>query len=511
MKRILFLPALVILLIAASRTEAQNRLDVLRYSEVQPGNDPAGLAMGGAGVSDAIDFSSIVQNPATAAMFNKSMITINLGTRRVSEDARYRRDFINAPGELVSDSTDYIGGKNSFSDNQTGIASGGMAYSVPTLQGSFVIGVAYNRLSDFNQAFSVNGFNRHNTITDYFAQNPDYQSIGFTSYALDTTATGQLISTLREANINGTPQEVGFKGINQHAQVIERGKMGAISLFGATEFQKNLFFGVALVFPVGKYTYQRIFLEQDLQNLYNTPLNLNDVQYISSEDNIDATIGGFFARFGFVYKAAPWINIGLSYRTRSSLTIKEHGSSSITVKFDGENTPQPTQSAPYKITYKVHSPGRLKAGITLKGLEEALVFHGQAEYVDYKQARLSGFPDGYEHQEFEINQSILADFKPVINLQAGLAMHFGNIIPRIGAAYYPSPRRSFDINKKYLSGGLTVEMNDQVAFDLGIQYGIWDGQDQMYSVGFSDNTTDNMIATQKVHHFTGMAGIRVMF
>ena len=501
MKRYIFAPILlsaILVLFTVSGLKAQNRLDVLRYSETQPGNGPLNLSLGGVGVSDALGFGSIVQNPATAAMFNKNLISLNLGTRKVSEDANYYDQMNLTSGTKI----DYLSKNNSFSDNQTGIASGGMSYKVPTLQGSFVIGAAYNRIADFNQAYSVNAFNPNNTITDYFAQNSDYQNIGYLSYALDTTATGNYIPVLRE--VPG-----GYQGINQHAQVTERGKMGEISLFGATEFQKNLFVGVSLVFPVGKYTYHRLFLEQDLKNLYNSIPT--DVEYINSNDNIDATIGGFYARFGFVYKVSPLLNIGASYQTRSSLTIKENYNSSITVKFKDASSPEATKSSPGTDSYNVHSPGRLKVGVTLNSPAKLVSFHGQVEYVDYKQARLTGFPSSYQQRQFDINQHILSDFKPVLNLQAGLEAHLGNISPEVGFAYYPSPRRSFKIDKKYLSGGVTLKMNDMVALDLGVQYSFWNGQDQLYTVQYSDNTTDNMISTQKVHHLTAMGGIRVMF
>lgn len=501
MKRFILAPILLSVLfisLSVSSLKAQNRLDVLRYSETQPGNGPLNLSLGGVGVSDALGFGSIVQNPATAAMFNKNLISISLGTRKVSEDANYYDQMNLTGGTQIK----YLSKNNSFSDNQTGIASGGMAYKVPTLQGSFVIGASYNRTADFNQAYSVDGFNPYNTITDYFAQNPDYQDIGFTSYALDTTSTGNYIPVLRE--VPG-----GYQGINQHAQINERGKMGEIALFGATEFQKNLFIGASLVFPVGEYSYRRMLLEQDLQNMYSTfP---TDVQYINSTDNIDATIGGFYARFGFVYKISPLVNIGASYQTRSSLTVKEHGSSSITVKFDKSNSPEATQTSPYHITYKVHSPGRLKVGITLNSPNKLVTLHGQVDYVDYKQARLTGFPSGSEQQQFDINQNIQSDFKPIMNYQAGLQAHLGNIEPEVGFAYYPSPRRSFNINKKYLSGGVTLKMNNMAALDIGVQYGFWNGQDQLYTVQYADNTTDNMISTQKVHHLTAMAGFRIMF
>ncbi len=501
MKRFIFAPILLstlLVLFTVSSLKAQNRLDVLRYSDMQPGNGPLNLSLGGVGVSDALGFGSIVQNPATAAMFNKNLISINLGTRKVSEDANYYDQMNLTSGTQI----DYLSKNNSFSDNQTGIASGGMSYKVPTLQGSFVIGASYNRIADFNQAYSVDAFNPNNTITDYFAQNSNYQNIGYESYALDTTATGSYIPVLRE--VPG-----GYQGINQHAQVTERGKMGEIALFGATEFQKNVYVGASLVFPVGKYSYHRLFLEQDLKNLYSTfP---TDVQYINSSDNIDATIGGFYARFGFVYKVSPLVNIGASYQTRSRLTVKENYNSSITVKFKDSNNPEPTKSSPGSITYKVHSPGRLKVGVTLNSPAKLVTFHGQVEYVDYKQSRLTGFPSDYTQQQYDINQGILSDFKPVINYQAGVEAHFGNISPEVGFAYYPSPRRSFKIDKKYLSGGVTLKMNDMVALDLGVQYSFWNGQDQLYTVQYSDNTTDNLISTQKVHHLTAMAGFRVMF
>lgn len=452
---------------------AQNRFDALRYNEVNPGNDPISLSMGGASVANMTGFGSFVQNPATAALYNKSFFSFSLNPRNVNE------------------TSDYLNKSKKFNDTQTSIGNLGALFKVPTVQGILVLGAGYSQIANYNRAVSIKAFNSQNSITDYFNASSFYSGIAFQGYALDTTSTGVQEPVLRLA---------GFQGINQYAEQKERGQMGEYALFGATEFQKDLYLGVSLNFPVGHYTYNRSFLESDPGNLYSTPPY--DVNTIDSEDHISADITGFYGRLGFVYKIMPWFNVGGSYRTRTTLTVKENYSSSVQTTFksaDSNGNTSYTGSLNGSDKYKVVNPGRFVLGASIADYN-GLTVNFSSEYIPYSNIQMEGLPTTTREQQ---NASISSDFKDVWNLMVGAGYRIGAVEPRIGYAYYPSPRKNYDASRTYYTAGLGIGLNNSFRINIGGAYSTW--KDNLYMYSGSPVTIEN------AHRLSVMIGFQAMF
>lgn len=454
---------------------AQNQFDALRYNETNPGNDPISLSMGGASVANSTGFGSFVQNPATAALFNKSFFSFSLSSRNVDEKSLY------------------LDKSKKFNDTQTTVGDLGAVFKVPTVQGVLVIGGGYSQTANYNRAVSIKAFNSQNSITDAFNNSNYYWRPAYFGYALDSTATGTE-PILRLA---------GFKGIDQYAEQKERGQMGEYSIFGATEFQQNLYVGLSLNFPVGSYTYNRSFLESDPNNLYNTPPY--DVNTIDSEDHINADITGFYGRIGFVYKVMPWLNIGGSYRTRTTLTVKETYTSSVQTTFksaDSNGNTSYTGNLDPRVQndkYKVVNPGRFVLGASIADYN-GLTVNFSSEYVPYSNIQMEGVSIS---QRDAINSSISSDFKNVWNLMVGAGYRIGAIEPRIGYAYYPSPRKNFDASKTYYTAGLGIGLNESFQFNIGVRYAEWKDNLYMY--------TDSPVTNENIHRISAQIGFQMSF
>jgi len=463
----------ILCLFFTGSAKAQNYYDALRYNIFYPGSDPINLGMAGSTVANKSGFGSVSENPATAGLFDSSSLSFALSSRNVSEDASY------------------LGVTKNWNDSQSNISNVGLVYKMPTIQGSFVVGGGYNQLTDYNRAFKIDANNPNNSITEFFNQSSFYHDIAYNGYALDSTSTGTE-SILQLA-------QNGFRGINQYAEVKERGQMGEYTLFAASEFQKNLYLGIALAFPVGDYTYHRSFLERDLNGNYQTyPYNVDN---IDSEDRIHDKLSGFYARLGFVYKLMPWLNIGGSYRTKSTLKVKETYYSSVQTTFDdGDNYKGDLNG---KINYEIQSPGRLTLGASIIDYS-GLSVNGSVEYMDYSKITMSKLGD--KSYEITQNNNIESNFKQVWNYRIGASYKLGSIEPRVGYAYNPSPRKYFDASRKFYSAGLGIGMTNHLMLNIGVQLARWNDNVSLYSIN-----NQSMTAGEKVDRINAMIGIRAVF
>ena len=466
---------LAAVLAITSTARGQGVSDALRYSARNPGNDPVNIAMGGASVANATGFGSFVENPATAALFNTSFVSFSLSSRRIEENGNY------------------LGNSLRFDDNETNIGDMGFLYKVPTATGSMAFGLGYSQIADFNRAFSVSGNNQNNSITDFFAENPFYQDIAFGGQALDEDDDGFLQSRLRFGE---------FQGIDQFVEEVLTGQLGEFALFGATEFQQNLFIGASLSFPVGQYKYRRFFIEEDSQNLYQTfP---DDISLIEARDDINADITGFYGRVGLIYKTpVPGFNIGLSYRTPTRLQIDETFASEVFTTFDDGAVPDADQifRLEGEFDYKIINPGQITLGASIANVY-GFTLNVSADYIDYTNMEFE-MPDD-KLLEIDLNQEINRNMRQVWNLRSGASLQINeHIQPRVGVAYYPAPDRRIDNDRMFLSGGLGIGLSDGFSVDIGVQYGVWDDQSNLYSVGVSDQNV-----AQSVNRFHTMVGFK---
>lgn len=480
------------MLFTAGSLYAQNSFDALRYSMRYPGSDPVGMVM--PGTAYANDVGVYIDNPASAAMFKNGMASFGLSFRNVSEQAGY------------------LGNQRDFSDQQTNIGDFGFVYKAPTSQGSLVFGVGYNQVMDFNSAVKIDARNNRSTITDMFNQTDFYYDIAFNSYALDWADIDSTY-TLSIFRI-GFPAGQ-FPGIGQYAEVTQRGHIGEYSVFGATEFQKNLMVGLSIGIPAGSYSYERRFLEEDTQNDYNGNFidsngdgyGETDISNMLSVDKINADISGFRARVGLVYKVNPYFQVGGSYEFQSTLSIDESYSSDIQTTMDDGTTFSDGFDGENK--YKIVNPARIKVGAALMNLA-GLTVSGSAEYVDYTQMEMKDLDNLTEIEE---NDFIDTEFQEVWNLRVGAEFAVNEQVrPRIGYAYYPSMRKSQDVARSFINGGLGIGLTDQMTFDVGVQYSTWN--DEMVMYNYYPQTNNNLqseVASEDISRWHVMAGLSIKF
>ncbi len=426
------------LALAASALHAQNRFDALRYGNYQP-SDP----------------TSVVLNPASAALTSHSYFRFSLGNREVDEDGTFRAT------------------TTGFNDNQAAISDLQFVVKMPTLVGSMVFGAGYTQLTDFNKAWSAGAYNPDNSIMDYVIGASDqYFLPAFNTYAIDTVG-GEYYTVYELA---------GFGGIDQYIETYERGQMGEYNIHFATEFQKNLFLGASIGLPAGHYSYKRSFLEEDIDGIYTQ--SPDDIDAIIVDDRIDATIRGFNARLGLLYKPAANASVGVSYTTRTRLSIDEVYSTRFQTEFKTLDAYEDTYEG--EINYTVSLPSR----VAVTGTYDAGPFAVAAavERVNYGRIEMDGLGPRIGREE---NSAIRTEFRDVLNWQVNASFNMGNLKPRFGYALQSAPTQAATtVDTQYMSGGFAIDLGSDMVLDLGVRYNTTEGREVLYGFGSTTEAVD---------------------
>lgn len=246
-------------------------------------------------------YGSFLDNPASMAFIANSYFNVGFFSNQ-------------------NENTTSFQGMRSVIDGQMGrISNVGIVYVAPTTQGSMVFGGGYTLNNTMNRSNLLSAYNDQSTITDVFKNdNSSYNGIAFDTYAIDYFDVEQ---TRLESIFRIGFEEDDFPGIYQDAEITHSNQIGELSLFGATEFRKNLYLGVSFALVAGTHSYQRNFREQDTDNFYDGDFlfqddngNLGtDIHSVLLTDEIDSEILGTTLRLGSVYQVTPYLNIGGSF------------------------------------------------------------------------------------------------------------------------------------------------------------------------------------------------------
>jgi hypothetical protein len=482
MRRIIkiFISTILALLISIQLSHGQNSNDALLYSnqanlfgDHSAPFDPVSVVM--PGTAFAAGFGSFIDNPASAALFKNSYGQFGLSYRMVEEEGRF------------------LGNTRKLDDSQTNLANFGIVYSLPTAQGSLVIGGGYNQHSSFNRAFAFNGRNNNTSITDNFkAPGSSYADIAFNTFATDY---GDEFEDWDESIFRiGFDSFGDYLGIRQQGEIFQRGYSGEYSFFIATEFQKNLIIGLSLGVLNGRFSYDRLFQEVDEFNDYNAEfIDSNDdgfgdtdIDNILLEDQVRSRFTGFRARAGMIFKLNENMNIGASYTLGTTLNVDEEFDASILTTFN--NGVQFDDNTSSEFSYRVELPSRINLGASLNNLN-GFSLSASAEYVDFSKTRID-FREGslFEDEQIE-NNFIENEFRSVWNLRGGIAYDFNeDFTIRGGYGFLPSRFENGTDNRSIYSLGLGFSLSRDIRLELATQYTTWEEQSAVYDYAQYDYT-----------------------
>lgn len=438
--------------------------DALRLSVP---NVPVGgraTGMGSAYTGIANDFSAIYWNPAGLGQMEKGEVSFGMGYQKVGNTSTFFQN------------------DNLYSLGSTSVNTAGVTVPVPVRRGSFVLAFGYNRGANFSNPLSFSGFNPSSSFIQTSA--PDgslYPSNLSNNWAyqlylanLDTVA-GRFISPIKNR-------------VQQSGTVTEGGGLNDWSAAGAMEVAKNLFAGVTLTYYAGTYTYDRSYLENDVNGIYNTfPYNFSKLTY---DDYIHDDISGFGAKFGILYRVPDFLRIGVTIKTPTAYHVNEtFGTRASSYFDDGDVYPV---AAPYQEEFvnefDVTTPWVFSGGVSFTLYW--LVLSGDVDFTDWTTMEFTNAPQNV----LDNNSTIRATFRSTVSYRLGAEFDFfgTGLRFRAGAGINPSPYASdpmpvpgdffrSDFNHRFATAGVGIPLGASAMLDLAYQASWWKNYRYNYS------------------------------
>jgi long-subunit fatty acid transport protein len=429
---------LALMLLIAPSADAQFVEDALRLNYGTLGSGARAFSMGTAYIAIADDFSAVFYNPAGLAQVRR--FEISGGLRHTS----VRNDVL------------HLGSVTRTTGSSTALDNLGIVIPVPTIQGSLTLAIGYNRVNDFTQVSSFEGFNENDSII------PDlFYSRDMMSYFLDL------------ADSNGVPFYLG--NLDQRGSLNERGSVNNWSLSGGIEAAPDVYLGLTLNLISGRYRHTFTFEEEDTRNLYDVPPD--DLDYLLVEDRIDARLTGFNMIAGGLYTVNSFLRIGGTIQTPTRYSIEEdydtYGFSQFSAP--GDFLEDEFDAA---IDYDVSTPWKFGIGASVQ--LSRLIVSAAVDYQDWSQLEFRNAPRSI----LDNNRIIRDELEGTTNFRLGaeFTLPTAPVAIRGGYIFEPSPYRNApsEFNRRYITGGIGITLQNDISLDLGLTYGMWESDLFLY-------------------------------
>ena len=468
--------ALIIVLGFSIQALAQNYSDALLLSEPGLYSDARALGMGNSYTALSDDYSAVTYNPAGLGLVKKMGLSLGFNLNSFGNKSSFFSNDINSS-------------QSTFNFSQLGLV-----FPVPTVQGSLVFAVGYNRNKEFNGLTKFDGFNNGNTSMiryltgDYNAEVPITNDLG-------------LAYEIRDSDnnyIRDTTKVLGL--LNQSGDIKATGKLDSWSFATSVEVAKDLFVGATFDILSGNYKRDRNYYEVDTKNKYSGLLDpgeptTNDFQSFYLNDVINWDLSGWDFKLGVLYNWKDHFRFGADIKFPKHYTIKESYYIGSNSEF-GSGT-QYDFTTTDKVEYKIQTPYEYSIGGSIT--EKMFTVSAGIKVIDYTQME---FTDGFDEQyRIEKNSEIENLFRltPTYNLGAEAQLPRLPLTVRIGGMYVKSPYADdpTDFDKKYITAGFGLMINDNTRIDLGYAFGWWkdiiDNYDSNVSRISEDINVNNLV------------------
>lgn len=395
------------------------------------------MGLGWSGIAGATDLSAIHYNPALLARLHE--LEVQLGINHLSRDIDTTVHSMETGKSSVSANTDY-----------TTIGSFGVAYPMPTTQGSLVLAVAYNRVKDFEGRIKLDGY-------------------------LDDTE--------------------DFLGGNQTAETVEEGGMGKLSFAGAVDVSPNVSLGLSLDTWFGTYENSTKILFNDFMEGYE----YSQVDQSWADDTISAwSLKPAFLYHNGQFRLGGYLRLPMTYYIDEEL-IQEGYSRDDGLYWNFRDMPHPATDENYidydtydDFEYKVKTPIQFGTGISF-GTPGSTMVMVDMSYENWEQAELE-LPSSFEEDPNYFRDR----YRPVLNWSFGMEVPVVDIFMlRAGYAHRPLPFKGprtdgaskikVDNERDYVTLGLGMKLDESFSLDFAYAHGFWSEDEEPLTVDESRN------------------------
>ncbi len=470
---------------------AQDITDAVRYSQDEVQGTARFRSMSGAFGALGGDMSAVSINPAGSSIFTNSHASISISNLGTKNDINYF--------DGISSSSD-----SKFDLNQTGAVFVFNNMNSDSPWKKFALGVAYDKISDFESSWNVAGTNTNsNSIGNYFlsyAQGLRLDQISTLEGENDATAYSEVNrlygfghqqaflgyeSFILEPGMDtddNTSYQSNIRGnnFNQAYSYATTGYNGKFSFNASSQYGDNLYFGINL---------NSHFINYDkFTNLQESNSNaaslVKDVRF----QNALSTIGsGFSFQVGAIAKVNESLRVGLSYNSPTWYNISEETTQYLgTVR--NENGANSTQIIdPYVVNvypdYKLQTPGKITGSLAYIFGDTGLISFDYSR-KDYGNTKFKPTSDAYFATQNDIMTNTLRDAS---TYRIGGEYRVQQVSFRGGYRFEESPYEndSFYGNLNGYSLGLGYNFGS-VKLDVAYDHAQRDYNHQLYAVGLTD-------------------------
>ncbi len=463
-KRTIYIFASILIFTGIARS--QSLTDGIRLGSEPIGTGARAIAMGGAAVADANDFSSLDWNPAALTLVTFTEFTLSGLFKAHHSTASY-----------LGTSTD---------QSLTNFDLGSLGYITPieTSRGHLAFGISYDRVRDYHSTYSFSAVNTNSSFLDTKGfVNDQGNNLGlstqdYQNYLFDNNLAWSLFLThdVDSAHPNlRTP--FGNGGLLQSGTVTVEGGMNAFRLGGGIDIAENFALGATLNFFLGNYNYRRVYNEKDVNNIFTKPQdslppdNFQSAQIIDTRHQSQA---GFSLKLGFLANITEHLQFGLTVESPEIYSIDDEfqrtGSSAFRKGPSHSSTDDLTNNNVGSLnpiltnSYTVTTPVKLAAGLSFN--LSGLTLSGAADFSDQSQVRFSDAAADLN----DLNDAAKLNLRAVLNWKLGAEYVFKPIglILRGGFGMNPSPYKGdpSNYNTQNISGGIGILMSKSAIVEI---------------------------------------------
>jgi hypothetical protein len=453
---------------------AQNFNDALLLSEPGLNSGVRALSMGNSFTSLSNDFLGVLFNPAGIGLIKNTELSLGMGFNSFGNTTT----FFNNESDASKGSVNF----NQF----------GLIFPLPTIQGSWVFGIGYNLVKDFNRTMEFDGFNPNNNSMiqnltgDYNEQIPITNDLGL-SYEIRNPSTDEYIrdTTL----IDGL--------LNQSGKIKREGNINKWSFASSIEVAKGFFAGATLNILSGNYKSDRDYWEDDTRDIYDNSVELvpgdattRDFQTFYLNDVIDWKLSGWDAIIGVLYNWKDQYRFGASVKFPSYFNVQEDFLVDASSSFGTGSEYSLSSPISDPIEYEIKTPFEYTIGASAN--VNLLTISGDIKITDYTQME---FTEGFDFEYRNARKKEIEDlFTTTINFYAGAEMKIPvfPIFARAGFMYLNSPYVDdpTEFDKKYITLGTGILVEDQFSIELAYALGWWSDYGDNYGADVSRTFQD---------------------
>ena len=368
MKKVTLLFIAVLLM---SNIRAQDITDAVRYSTDEIEGTARFKSMSGAFGALGGDLSAININPAGSAIFSNSHAGISLGV--------FGKD----------NTVNFFNGVDNTSDSNLDINQAGAAFVFQNVNPNskwkkYVLGIAYDRIGNFDDEWSANGINPTNTIGQYFEEFANGLRLDEIS-ALPGETISQAYSEIGSAFGFGNQQAfLGFESFildpvidagdnTTYINNITGGNYNQRFFLSSTGFNGKL--GFNLSGQYGEKIHLGVNVNTHFLNFERSTFlienNSNTNSFISRvgfENNLRTTGSGISFQLGSIIKVTKALRVGLAYNSPTWFNISEETTQSIeTTRRINDDTNPLLIIAPDVVNifpeYRLQTPGKVTGSL----------------------------------------------------------------------------------------------------------------------------------------------------